>query len=152
MDKLKKILVGIIILAIGIGAGIGIFAINAPEPQVVYKTEYVTEYVPEYIYLTRTEYVYRDLRQFNSVSELKGWLAKDNTDSMQYVTTTFDCEDFAMMLQKHAAEDGYILSMQLVDTDGNGLIDHAINTAVVGNIIYAIEPQTDYVWFYCYCD
>jgi len=71
------------------------------------------------------------------------WLYSDRTDRETYVKDTFDCEDFAMRLQKEALEDGLILSIQL-----DMVAHHAINNAFVPkeNKIYFVEPQNDGIW------
>lgn len=86
-------------------------------------------------------------RHFNSLQELNTWLAEDDTDSYAYVPTYFDCDGFALTLQRHALEDGYIISCE-VDL----VRMHMLNTAVIGNVCYLIEPQTDEVSVYCYLD
>jgi nitrogen fixation-related uncharacterized protein len=93
--------------------------------------------------------------QFSSLWELRTWLAQDDTDrNPEHLTEGegIDCDDYALTLQKHALQDGYIVSARFVDTDGDGSLDHAMNTAVIGNEVYSIEPQTDAVDFLCYLD
>jgi hypothetical protein len=133
MKGARKWLIGLLIGALCLGAGIGIGT------EVFSQTEVQVQHVEV-------------ARQFKSLSELQSWLAEDDTDSYAYIPVEFDCEDFAMMLQRNSLNDGYIISVELVDTNWDGYIDHAMNTAIIGNSIYLIEPQTDGVWFYCYCD
>jgi len=85
---------------------------------------------------------------FSTLRDLRIWLANDDTDSNPEHLTQGeepDCDDYALTLQKHALQDGYIVSLRFVDTKGDGSLDHAMNTAVIGNYVYSIEPQTDYV-------
>lgn len=89
------------------------------------------------------------LRYFKSHSELVLWLARDDTDSYEYVPDTFDCDDFALTLQKHALEDGYIVSCEYIEHNGDA---HMLNTAVIGNKVYKIYPQTDEACLYYYLD
>jgi len=91
---------------------------------------------------------------FGTLWELRTWLAQDDTDTNPEHLTPgdLDCDDYALTLQKHALQDGYIVSAQVVDSDGDGLLDHAMNTAVIGNEVYIIEPQTDAVDFLCRFD
>jgi len=89
-------------------------------------------------------------REFGSLDELKAWLAKDDTDSTIYIfgggcLTSYDCDDYAVALMRNALLDGYSISTQIV---GN----HMINSTIIGNKIYFIEPQNDEVWFWGYRD
>ncbi len=92
---------------------------------------------------------------FGTLWELRTWLAQDDTDTNPEHLTQGeepDCDDYALTLQKHALQDGYIVSARFVDSDGDGLLDHAMNTALIGNKVYSIEPQTDAVDFLCSLD
>ena len=91
---------------------------------------------------------------FSTLPELRNWLYRDDTDTNpeQLSQGEIDCDDYALTLQKHALEDGYIVSAQFVDTDEDGTLDHAMNTAVIGNKVYSIEPQTDRVTLLCRLD
>jgi len=91
----------------------------------------------------------RPLREFRSEEELVLWLSQDDTDSNRYIPNQFDCEDFARMLQAHAYDDGYVMSVTLVARD-NGY--HLKNGCFVGNKFYYIDPQTDRFWFWGYFD
>jgi hypothetical protein len=82
-------------------------------------------------------------RQFESLAELKAWLAEDDSDTTLYIFGTgclsnYDCDDYAAALAHNALYDGYLVSMQIV---GN----HMLNSTIIGNDIYYIEPQTDEV-------
>ncbi len=92
---------------------------------------------------------------FSTLWELRTWLAQDDTDrNPEHLTQgeELDCDDYALTLQKHALQDGYIVSARLIDSDGDGSLDHAMNTAIIGNKVYSIEPQTDAVDFLCHLD
>ncbi len=91
----------------------------------------------------------RPLREFRSEEELVLWLSQDDTDSNRYIPNQFDCEDFARMLQAHAYDDGYVMSVTLVARD-NGY--HLKNGCFIGNKFYYIDPQTDRFWFWGYFD
>jgi hypothetical protein len=80
-------------------------------------------------------------KNFPSLKALKDWLAQDDTDSHEYIEGEFDCDDFALMLQQHAFEDGYKIDMQYSDNDDL----HAMNSTIIGNYFYFIEPQSDRV-------
>jgi hypothetical protein len=83
--------------------------------------------------------------QFSSLHELKDWLAEDNTDiyggGVEHLSPgALDCDDYALTLQKHALEDGYLISVRFEFEN-----EHACNTAIIGNDVYRIEPQNDTV-------
>jgi hypothetical protein len=80
-------------------------------------------------------------KNFPSLEALQDWLAEDDTDSREYIEGEFDCDDFALMLQQHAFEDGYKIDLQYSD---NGDL-HAMNSTIIGNYLYFIEPQSDEV-------
>jgi len=89
-------------------------------------------------------------REFESVDELKAWLAEDDTDSTLYIfgkgcLGCYDCDDYATALVYNALYDGYSVSTQIV---GN----HMLNSTIIGNEIYLIEPQNDEVWLWKYRD
>jgi hypothetical protein len=77
-------------------------------------------------------------RHFSSLEELQSWLASDDTNQMQYSGGEFNCINFALMLQERALADGYILSTEVLPVGA-----HWVNTAVIGDRIYLIEPQDD---------
>jgi len=94
-------------------------------------------------------------REFVSLEELKKWLAERSVtknifffvtpDGTQASSNKYDCDDYALDLQKRALEDGYLLSTSIIEKQGQL---HMINLATIGNAVYYIEPQTDEVWFY----
>jgi hypothetical protein len=89
-------------------------------------------------------------KEFASVDELKAWLAQDDTDSTLYIfgdgcIAKYDCDDYAVALERNALLDGYSVSLQIA---GN----HMLNSTIIGNKIYLIEPQSDEVWFWEYRD
>jgi hypothetical protein len=89
-------------------------------------------------------------KEFGSVSELKAWLAQDDTDSTLYIfgagcVSLYDCDDYAVALVYNALADGYSVSLQVEDK-------HMLNSTVIGNNIYFIEPQNDKVWLWGYRD
>ncbi len=48
-----------------------------------------------------------------------------------------DCDDYARRMRNEAAEDGYYLSLQLVN---NGW--HMVNLAIIGNEMWLVDPMT----------
>jgi len=73
-------------------------------------------------------------KPWESRAELKDWLA-DNDVSEREFSEDYDCDDFAMALFLDALADNRLVPMREDK--------HRFNFADVGNVIYAIEPQTD---------
>ncbi|TRZ52114.1 MAG: hypothetical protein D4S01_03525 [Dehalococcoidia bacterium] len=98
-------------------------------------------------------------REFTSLEELKSWLAEDDTnecihlvageDGVCPLDVKYDCDDYALQLQRQAARSGFLMSVAIIEERGK---PHMINLACIGNDICYIEPQTDEVWFYCHRD
>lgn len=88
--------------------------------------------------------------EFESLAELEAWLAQDETDTTLYIYGSgcileYDCDDYAVALSRNALADGYSVSLQI---EGN----HMLNSTIIGNNVYFIEPQTDEVWLWGYRD
>lgn len=110
------------------------------------------------------------LRDFQSLDDLKAWLAQDDTNEWIIlkpqgpdgeIVFNDQCEDFALQLQRRAEKAGYRLSFYPMDREEYFQMfgvwlpvgkTHAMNLAIIGNEIYLIEPQTDEVWLYGYLD
>lgn len=100
-----------------------------------------------------------ELREFTSLDELKAWLAEDDTDRWIYLVVgedgvarrdiNYDCDDYALQLQRRAAMSGFMISVTIIEEQGR---PHMINLACIGNDIYYIEPQTDEVWCHYHRD
>jgi hypothetical protein len=84
------------------------------------------------------------VREFRDEEEMRLWLLQDNTDSNEYITNQFDCDDFARLLQARAYKDGYVMSVALVTQGENEW--HFDNGCFIGNNFYYIEPQSDQFW------
>lgn len=82
---------------------------------------------------TMDDYGYKE---FRSVAQLKIWLGNDDTDQMEWINNTFDCDDFSRMLVDHARADGYKVYTYNVAY-------HMKCMTTINGIIYGIEPQTD---------
>lgn len=87
-------------------------------------------------------------KSFPSLKALKDWLAGDDTDGREYIEGEFDCDDFALMLQQHALEYGYRIDIQYSCNDEH----HVMNSTIIGNSVYLIEPQDDEVTRLAYVD
>lgn len=90
--------------------------------------------------------VFLQLDYFETLEELEAWLAQDNVDKLKPSHPDFDCDDFAYALQRHAARAGYFISTEIIRQKGR---NHMINSALIGDEIYFIEPAADEVWFKC---
>jgi hypothetical protein len=82
-------------------------------------------------------------KEFESLDALKAWLAQDDTDHTIYIfgsgcLANYDCDDYAVALVYNALQGGYSISTEIVG-------DHMMNSTIIGNDIYLIEPQTDEV-------
>jgi len=100
------------------------------------------------------------LREFQSTEELESWLEENHIDEavMLYASgKKFDCDDYTRRLIKDARADGYQLWFQVLlpnyrrpDT-GERITErdeaHALSSAIIGDKLYFIEPQTDDYWF-----
>ena len=100
------------------------------------------------------------LREFESTEELESWLEENHIDEavMLYASgKKFDCDDYARRLIKDAGTDGFQLWLQVLLPDyrhpdtGERITKrdeaHALCSAIIGNKLYFIEPQTDEYWF-----
>jgi len=89
---------------------------------------------------------------FESIEEFVEFINQSEVDKREYVKTTYDCDDFATDLQKEALEwkDGRIINLQYVTMENGSA--HMLNTVVIGNSVYQIEPQTDGYKRLCYLD
>lgn len=132
------------------------------EPKVITQTETLVQTVTEYqtvekiVYVDKpvVEYVDkivevpRELRDFSSFEELEQWLS----NIIWFKQPDFDCDDFALQVQDRALNDGYKLNVELIQSsEYNRLFKkaklrpnkiHAINSALIGNKAYYVEPQT----------
>ncbi len=101
----------------------------------------------------------RELKEFSSQEDLEKWLAEDDTettvfffvvdDGTEVSSDEYDCDDFALALQRRASKDGFLMSVTITQKNNQ---PHMINLATIGNDVYYIEPQTDEVWFYSHLD
>ena len=128
--------------------------IERPIPEVVETVveKKVIEKVPVVKYVAVEKEVPADLKQFESEEELIEWLNTDKTDELPYIRDLFECENFARTLMRHALEDGHYMSFQVLKNytrpETEEFIEgpHAINSTIIGNYIYFIDPQTDEFW------
>lgn len=112
----------------------------------------VIEKVPVIQYVEVEKEVPLELREFASEEELAEWLVADKTNEIPYMKDIFECENFARSLMKHALNDGNYMSFQVLKNytrpETNEFTEgpHAINSTIIGNYVYFIDPQTDEYW------
>jgi len=86
----------------------------------------------------------RELHNFESLDELNEFLAEDKTNEHPYTRGVFDCDDFALMLQRNALEKGYLMNCQML------FREHMLNMTIAGDTVYYIEATTDEILFVNY--
>ena len=115
-------------------------------PEIRYRD--TTIYIPVEKVVTKYVEVPGGLKYFESVEELEIWL-----DTIPFYMASFancDCDDYAQWLQEDAERDGYRISTEMVIKSGS--IKHMLNSAIIGNKFYLIEPQTHKVTFSTFLD
>jgi hypothetical protein len=120
------------------------------EKEIVHEVEVVKEIIVEKPI---------EQREFSSKEELDKWLAEDDEEKSVYFfvradgtegsSDKYDCDDYALEMQRRASKDGYLMSATIIEKEDQL---HMINLATIGNNVYYIEPQTDKVWLYCNLD
>jgi len=158
---LNKLLISLLVIScIGLGFYIGYTQTTyIPQVEYVETDHYIIEEVEKEVEIEVEVPI--KLREFESLEELETWLANDRTDGKHYMfnwvddeaainlegqtSANFyihpdyqDCDDYARILQDNANKDGFEMSVQLDE-----IKHHALNTAIIGNKVYFIEPQTD---------
>ncbi len=106
------------------------------------------------------------LRYFQDLGELERWLEEvelpDIASEVASEKTSpevknRDCDDYSLKLQEDALRDGYMLSFEVINSgEYNDLFKegripdgaiHAINSVIIGNKVYYIEPKTREIVF-----
>lgn len=176
----KKVIIAAMavgLLATGFCFGAG-YIQKTFQPQVI--TEYVTDIVEvpvevpieviKEIPVEVVKEVPTKLRYFEDTDELEKFLEESDADHTKYIKATkegvidfrsYDCEDYAMALRDQAQAKGFHMNIQAVwhyrRPDTNELITsgnegHALNSTIIGNQLYFIEPQSDDYWLAGYLD
>ena len=134
-------------------------------------TEYVTKYETvvvhskEFIEVPVVKEVPVRLRYFRDTDELESFLKESDADHHAYIRATeegiidlrkYDCDDYAIALQNHAEDAGFRMNIQIVKNykmpNGRFVAGHTLNSTIIGNKLYFIEPQTDDYWLEAYLD
>lgn len=111
------------------------------------------------------------LHYFQDLDELEQWLENIEirdigsdvvAKEINRGAKSFDCDDYALKLQEKALQDGYIMSFEVIhSSEYSGLFQqgqipdgtiHAINSVIIGNEVYYIEPKTHEIVFVAYLD
>jgi len=82
-------------------------------------------------------------RYFESTIELRDWLAQNDLDCI--IQMGWDCDDYARALAEQAIKDSYWVYVQYRP-------GHMLNSTIIGNKLYYIEPQKDKYWIACSLD
>ena len=112
----------------------------------------ITEKAPVVEYIEVEKEVPVELKQFESEEALIEWLDIDRTNDLPYIKDVFECEHFAQTLMKNTLRGGHHMSFQVLKNyrrpDTKEFIEgpHVINSTIIGNYIYFIDPQTDELW------
>jgi len=145
------------------------------KPQTIIEPEIQTKVIDRVVHVPVEKVVvehietYRPLCHFQDLDELERWLGKEvlfvGIDVVDEQTGKFikrwECEDYAIRLQEKALRDGYIMSFEVIrHSEYNSLFKqkipyssiHAINSVIIGNEIYYIEPQNHEIVFVAYID
>ena len=138
------------------------WVVHVPVEKVVEKEIYIP------VEKTVVEHIetYKPLRHFQNLDELERWLGNMWVLDIRFDVVDketgqrikrFDCEDYAIRLQEKALRDGYIISFEVIrSVEYNALFKqkripsgaiHAINSVILGNEVYYIEPQTHEIVF-----
>ena len=135
------------------------------EPEVVTEVQYEVKYVEKPVYkivdkivekiieVEVIKEVPREIREFEDLEELEQFLEDDDTNEILRLypiegisgtwSLTGTCDHYATNLQRRALEAGYLMSTEITEKDNE---PHMMNSAIIGNEVYYIEPQTDEVW------
>lgn len=133
----------VVLLVVSFGLGVICGQVTF-EPQVV--TEYTTEYVTDLVVKYEIKEVPVQLRSFKGIEEMEEFL--DERDTTIRFTfgggemidlLDYDCDDFARALRDDAHAKGFHMNFQIVE-------NHALNSTIIGNEIYFIEPSTHEYW------
>lgn len=115
-----------------------------PDIQTITLTEIVTEYVTEYVEVL----VYPELRNFESLEELRAWddgweYAWNNTDGVTQFGAggNNDCDDWVIQWVQDAVNAGYFAGFG-IDTERG----HLIASVIIGNDYWFIDPSTDEIY------
>ena len=84
---------------------------------------------------------------FKNQTELKNFLANDTTNSHNYISERFDCDDYTQALINNASAEGYLLYFYIASyyVDGERKRHASCLAMTQDEGIFRIEPQTDWV-------
>lgn len=130
-------------IALGVSVIWLIMAIQQPEREpetiTVEVEKWRTEKIIQPVYKA---YYPNDYREFESREAVSEWLAQHYIGKQD----DWNCVDYAQAIQRQALEDGYLVSIELTDTNLDKVIDHAICSTWVGRECIFFEPQSTVAW------
>jgi hypothetical protein len=111
------------------------------------------------------------LRYYQDLNELEQWLGEMKildsgsnvlAEEVNQGIKSDDCDDYALKLQEKALQDGYMMSFEIIHSrEYNELFKkgqvpdgtiHAINSVIIGNEVYYIEPTTQEIVLVAFLD
>lgn len=164
MDRIVLALLIIGVLALVFFAG-GYLGQATFEPKVIVETNTVYEVMERVIYEPIEKVVVKEvpvkLRNFDSLEELNKWL-EETPVQLRFGGNLLDCDNCALGSQQKALKDGFVMNFKVIRADEyNRLFKamklssgefHAIDSVIIGNGVYYIEPQTREVVLAGYLD
>lgn len=120
---------------------------DAYEPKIITEIETITKTEIIEIEIIREVPVLHEVREFDNMGELRQFLR--NLDIQGHKQPDWDCDDFAYYVWIEAHKQGYLMSFE---SEWKGEVLHALNSTIIGNRVYHIEPQTGMNWLFGYLD
>lgn len=153
---MKRILLSILLIGILLVSACGISqseygAVIAERDKAVAQIAQLEEYI------TQLQEKTCELTHFESIYELEKFLREDDTDKID--DPQWLCWNYALTLQRNAFAKGKIINFVSVYwTEYNPLFlgnypegtHHAINSAIINNRVWWIEPQSDEIVYIDY--
>ncbi len=89
-----------------------------------------------------------ELKSFGNVTALREWLGEEGRFVL--LGKNKDCDDYALWLQNKGLKDGYLISIEAIFPDEYNKLftrmeinePHLMNSVIIGNEYWYIEPQT----------
>jgi len=146
---MKSVIKWTIIIVVLLTSGFitGKITAEQAEPEVVTQVEYypVTRYVAQTEYVDRVEYIDRIVEVYGEPKPFKSWAELSKWQALNYIKdcASNGCTDCALEMQRHALNDGYLMSTEVVGQQGNL---HMICSTIIGNQTIFVDPQGTLSW------
>lgn len=116
--------------------------------RIVEKEVIVERVVEKIIVVEKIVEVPAELKSFGNVTALREWLGEEGRFVL--LGKDKDCDDYALWLQDKGLKDGYLISIEAIFPDEYNKIfkrmeidtPHLMNSVIIGNEYWYIEPQT----------